>query len=83
MFFSMMSTFSFGVLYLCFGMSLFCFYCLCWTGSECHYSVSIVCVGQAMQEFAKLCQEKDANVISAVLPQWPKLFIRLSIVSIF
>jgi len=36
---------------------------------------------QAMQEFAVLCQEKDVKVVLSVLPLWPKVYGKLSIVS--
>jgi len=36
---------------------------------------------QAMQDFAHLCQEKDAKIVLSVLPLWPKLYAKLSIVS--
>ena len=36
---------------------------------------------QAMQDFAHLCQEKDSKVVLSVLPLWPKLYAKLSIVS--
>ena len=34
-----------------------------------------------MQEFARICQEKDAQVVLSVLPLWPKVYAKLSIVS--
>jgi len=34
-----------------------------------------------MQEFAHLCQEKDSKVVLSVLPLWPKVYAKLSIVS--
>ena len=40
------------------------------------------CCYQAMQEFAHLCQEKDAKVVLSILPLWPKVYAKLSIVSL-
>ena len=44
-----------------------------------HKNVSLCC--QAMQEFAHLCQVKDSKVVLSVLPLWPKVYAKLSIVS--
>ena len=42
---------------------------------------ALCCCCQAMHEFAHLCQEKDASVVLSVLPLWPKVYAKLSIVS--
>jgi len=46
-----------------------------------HYLSMLFCCHQAMQEFAHLCQEKDAKIVLSVLPLWPKVYAKLSIVS--
>ena len=62
------------------GFPVMSWLCLVCNLSLTRLSVVLFCC-QAMQEFAHLCQEKDAKVVLSILPLWPKVYAKLSIVS--
>lgn len=39
-------------------------------------------VFQAVQEFGAMCQERQPDVVKGVLPYWPRIYCRISMVSI-
>lgn len=36
---------------------------------------------QAVQDFASMCQERDAEEVKGVLPYWPRIYCKISVVS--
>lgn len=38
------------------------------------------CVFQAVQEFGAMCQERQPDVVKGVLPYWPRIYCRISVV---
>lgn len=39
-----------------------------------------LCV-QAVQEFGVMCQERESDVVKGVLPYWPRIYCKISVVS--
>lgn len=35
-----------------------------------------------MQEFGTMCKEREAEVVKGVLPYWPRIYCKISLVSI-
>ena len=35
-----------------------------------------------MQEFGTMCTERDTEIVKGVLPYWPRIFCKISLVSI-
>lgn len=36
---------------------------------------------QAVQDFGSMCQERDAEEVKGVLPYWPRIYCKISVVS--
>lgn len=43
---------------------------------KCHYFAF-----QAVQEFGAMCQEREPDIVKGVLPYWPRIYCRVSVVS--
>lgn len=41
----------------------------------------VVFSSQAVQDFGSMCQERDAEEVKGVLPYWPRIYCKISVVS--
>lgn len=41
----------------------------------------VVYSSQAVQDFGSMCQERDAEEVKGVLPYWPRIYCKISVVS--
>lgn len=46
--------------------------------NECNNNYTL----QAVQDFGSMCQERDAEDVKGVLPYWPRIYCKISVVSI-
>lgn len=51
---------------------------ICYVSGVCF---NTVCSPQAVQDFGSMCQERDAEEVKGVLPYWPRIYCKISVVS--
>ncbi len=52
------------------------YYCVSWVLDYSHFVIL-----QALQEFTGLCETEDVEKIKSVLPFWPRIYSKVSVVS--
>ena len=50
---------------------------ICYGSDVCFITV---CSPQAVQDFGSMCQERDAEEVKGVLPYWPRIYCKISVV---